>query len=504
MKQIFRILPFLCLGLLMSCAEEQIADEQWQEKNGNPAHLIINVAPFSTNNGTRAVDEGMTTVFEEGDAIGLIVVDGSNEVNSSANNLRCEYHDGNWVLPEGKKLNYEMDSKYIAYFPYQASMNGKKSIEEIVTAFDLPVDQSETEKYRSADLLAAEGVWDGSLASVCFDMHHCFSLLVVNEIQKVGLTYNGEAFGGTEEKVIEASVTLNEKLYKAWKDKENNFRVMVPHGEQRFKMILSTESDKNYKLTENVMQLQPNFYYVRHSIGLGEYAESGMVREGDFFCMNEVGGWYLIPKEATPVQSEKCIGIVFYQGSRAFDEDPKLKEKYPSCKNGLVMSLNYIAGTGKSKWSTKNIDITNNWIPGGSWEGILDLKEQKMMQGFSNTLALDNYNDEVPDAGMEIIDAIKQYRIDYSVPSGCSGWYLPSACELLYACTGTKPSGTSTMRDIIDIQLGKIGEAPLTKDRTWTSTETKAVGAMPINISSCKEDFRSKGESFLTRPILAF
>lgn len=234
---------------------------------------------------------------------------------------------------------------------------------------------------------------------------------------------------------------------------------------------------------------------------------------GDFYCKGSDNKGYLLPGNETLTQEQQnaCVGIVFWVGSEALNNDPLLKSKHSDCSHGLVVALqNADAGT---TWSTK-YEYVQEWIKKNStYKSMANVQERNKMCGYSNTLALTEYNQAMAknaatsDYLVLPCKAIQQYSP--SAPANSSGWYLPSILELkyVYLGQGQQVQGT-TGWEYLNTKIDKItGGTPFDGNGYWSSTEddlcnyfgwyvifrTGAVGYNNKHLEICQ-----------VRPILAF
>lgn len=155
---ILSVTALLLTAILLTACERSGNDlaPYGQQQPDNTLRIVASKQPVTDENGTRATtDLGGTyaTTFGNGDEIGIIAVkDGA--VLDDCNNLKLTYNatGGKW---EGNNIFFLEDATYIAYSPYNASMDGKKSLDEVYNSFVVPTDQSTDKKFASADLLTS-------------------------------------------------------------------------------------------------------------------------------------------------------------------------------------------------------------------------------------------------------------------------------------------------------------------------------------------------------------
>ena len=131
-QNIYPLLQAALLLLLASCTQEEFPTVHLQDK---AQQLTISVTDggYAPADGktTRAVENGYTTEFTEGDACGLYVVRGTQTLYSNVK-LTAEKDaatgDLVWKSENTTPLMGGLsDEHYYLYYPYQADMSGAKN-----------------------------------------------------------------------------------------------------------------------------------------------------------------------------------------------------------------------------------------------------------------------------------------------------------------------------------------------------------------------------------------
>ena len=114
----------LAVSLLSSCTQ----DDDSSRSSASPAlekGIVVSVSDglYGSQGGTRAIPNGMETVFEQGDAIGVFAVDAEGKVVRS--NVKYVCNGVNWNLDNATTVPVQFDAgnSYYAYFPYQADLS---------------------------------------------------------------------------------------------------------------------------------------------------------------------------------------------------------------------------------------------------------------------------------------------------------------------------------------------------------------------------------------------
>ena len=226
---------------------------------------------------------------------------------------------------------------------------------------------------------------------------------------------------------------------------------------------------KTYKVAGNASLTEGTYHLYKNVTSGGNRA----LAVGDFYYSD--GG--IVPGDTPAPPSEGCIGVVFWVGDKAFQDDPLLQRDHPGCTHGLVAALQ---DAGQTVWSSSYEDITNNWLNSqDDTYGITTLKEANKMQGYANTKALEGYNASERATGGNSgktvlpIGLIRSYAGAHPAPASSSGWYFPSVKELKFMCWGQNASGQTTAgRDKLNTQIAKIsGASSLQSYAYWSSTE---------------------------------
>lgn len=128
------------------------------------------------------------TDFNEGESIGLYVVNSNNAIEE-ANLKLTRDQDGNW-MPENNNTKFLKlkNYKYFAYYPYNAAAptvdetkdKADEFFKDMISNWNPVKEQKTEEVLLSQDLQVAEGVIDGDAATLTFNMAHSMGLAVLN------------------------------------------------------------------------------------------------------------------------------------------------------------------------------------------------------------------------------------------------------------------------------------------------------------------------------------
>ena len=440
-QNIYHLLQAALLLLLVSCTQEEFPAVQDKAQqltisvtDGGYTSAVENM---KTRVETRAVENGYTTEFTEGDACGFYMVRGGKPVYSNVK-LTAEKDaatGGIMWKTDGTTLAAGMDGEsYYLYYPYQADMAGKTAtpaegavmtdaefFKPLIDGWQPGDDQSTHAAYTASDLMTAGGstTGTGNTIPLSFAMKHRMALAVIEMPKTVykfidanvpDYTVGAEAtFTGTAKPLRMADGTYRYLVHSSMPTIEGCY----DGGNREFTITTSASHPvvgeyKRYKVDG-----------AAETIKNVTYAESGIARIGDFYCTKNNGTTgYLIPKEAdeTTVQAAKVVGIVFQTDKSRIGAKEKEKLGGEGNVHGLVMAV-------------KNIATRQAWGLFGMDEGLTTCRTKA-----------DNYNDISGYGNCEHIrtnrgnfDSYPAFKAAYDynttcpVPATTTGWYLPAS-----------------------------------------------------------------------------
>lgn len=440
-QNIYHLLQAALLLLLVSCTQEEFPAVQDKAQqltisvtDGGYTSAVENM---KTRVETRAVENGYTTEFTEGDACGFYMVRGGKPVYSNVK-LTAEKDaatGGIMWKTDGTTLAAGMDGEsYYLYYPYQADMAGKTAtpaegavmtdaefFKPLIDGWQPGDDQSTHAAYTASDLMTAGGstTGTGNTIHLSFAMKHRMALAVIEMPKTVykfidanvpDYTVGAEAtFTGTAKPLRMADGTYRYLVHSSMPTIEGCY----DGGNREFTITTSASHPvvgeyKRYKVDG-----------AAETIKNVTYAESGIARIGDFYCTKNNGTTgYLIPKEAdeTTVQAAKVVGIVFQTDKSRIGAKEKEKLGGEGNVHGLVMAV-------------KNIATRQAWGLSGMDEGLTTCRTKA-----------DNYNDISGYGNCEHIrtnrgnfDSYPAFKAAYDynttcpVPATTTGWYLPAS-----------------------------------------------------------------------------
>ena len=499
-----------------------------------PAPLTITVSDggmYATGQ-TRAQERGYSTVFTEGDCIGLYVVkDGTLEVK----NLCLTLQGGKWTLPAGaSQLFYSPDKSYHAYYPYRkdGDLNGKvlpgdeDFFKSVVKLWFVNRDQSTYAQYTASDLMTARGVYNNHTLS--FAMEHRMSLFIL-QVPATKYTYT-EKIDGQEisKSYYRYTAVISENSY--WQENPYTARLLVntkslallDPGPYKY-YYDGTEETFNFKYPQ--LKLQPGKYTV-HQVDDSKVTEVfRSLKAGDYYMQD--GSILPGDEDVKPFRDElrkSCLGVVFWVGeiegmhwTRTGDKagDRLLMRDHPECVHGMVVAMRDASSqevkwaTGKGategiyEWAESFKDFTSG--EQADWE---EIQKSDLSFGYCSSRLMALYGSRNSDTTFPVYDAIATYATARPAPTGSSGWFLPGKNELATLCFGVPTNFAGDYKQLnmlkktINPQIDKAVGDKLT-GAYWSSKEFKEI-VWYVNLNIPDYGMKLKTNTYKVRAVLAF
>lgn len=456
---------YICLFLLCACSNEN--DELPGGGDNTPsAALRIEVSasdftPAGTrsdacnNTATRATDSGSATTFENGDRIGITVLDDNGTVLSS--NIPYIYNGSNWFFDsnngEGKTAVY-YDNKagsltYFAYFPYSKEADGIAGADILAALkakFPPLPDQRTKDAYRSSDLLVwSSGTSSAPLEKLDIAFTHAYALLSFSPFIKCKI--QGKDANHIPSPIDDVGCTAGNDLYWAYQASDGSLRIIVSPQRTDAHWLYSYRAEMYEGAMPATDLAENNRYALASTLDIGDYTLD-KAHVGDFYCKNARNEGYLIPGEfpLTEAQKAVCLGIVMKAG-RGTDEG-KTGGDDPAAGNWLddadyywkdgSTPLPVIHGYVLALWDA-NGGKNHNWGPEhyGAIVDNPDWSKYILFRGYKNTREMKEQIAKEPDKAL-IRDFTAAYytSVDYErrspSPANSSGWFLPSSGQCWY------------------------------------------------------------------------
>lgn len=527
----------LLLLLAASCTQEEFPAAQDKARQ-----LTISVTDGGYNTSavdgkiTRAVENGYTTEFTEGDACGLFMVRGlySDKKMIYSNVKLTAERDAatgklTWKPDAGTTLAGGLsDEEYYLYYPYKADLDDtviSKLLEYAITKPQLPFfyplvnrwpvtyDQSSYADYTASDLMTASctPTLENGKLRLDFVMAHELPLVVI-EMPKTVYKFTDARI---PDYTVPSAATFSsaaEPLRMA----DGTYRYLVPPS---MPAIWGSYDDGDREFTINTSAPHPiKGEYKRYKVdGAVETIRNYILQVGDFFLADG----NLMPNyaEAYDVQTANVVGIVFQTAPKRIGQAEK--NKLDGNVHGLVMAV-------------KNATTFQSWGLFGTDEDLA--KCETKARNYSDISGYGNCEHIRANRGnfdrYPAFKAADGYNTTCPVPATTTGWYLPASgqwwdiLQKLGGCTAlAKPDEQASSQDD-DFGWSGQGDVPAalnawmekiatdSKDNFrsgkwfWSSSEYSESFARYWYVQSngrvgCYWD-RKDGSSVGVRPVLAF
>lgn len=496
--------------LLFVAACNDDATDTWQDAgNGSPLTIQVCSDDFTSPDGslTRAADMGYTTVFQDGDRLGIV----AEQQDGSKQNL-CATYNGATKAWEGIYYDSKVKTYISAYFPYQEGLtdqlnnisNAGDVLSALKTLLPPSSDQSSLATYRASDLLTGTCTLNTEAGkSLDVTLTHGYSLLLL----RAGTEYTTSDDFAYRLPLRDVQVNVDDALACTPFASAEGYRLIVDKsGSSSVAWFYTLLDGKTYKVAGSASLTAGAYHLYKNVI-----SSTRNLAVGDFYYSDGS----IVPNDTETPPTKGCIGIVCWVGSDAFNEDPLLKRDYPGCTHGLVVALKE---AGSMHWSD-SYEYVQNWVNtenGNPYKDVVNLQATDKRCGYSNTLALKDYNagkyssNVNSNNGYRVlpIDAIEQYAVENPAPANSSGWYFPSVMELKYVCWGQGNDQSASGKDNLNPYISKVGGTVFGGDLYWSSTEggrysnSNAGGVYFFNGSVVGH--RKVDLAYRVRPLLAF
>lgn len=428
------LLFLLCTSVLCGCAND---DEQILSTDGSTLTVHATANGFASADGvnTRASENDYATTFTVGDQIGVFAVKDGRAIED-CNNVPLTYNGRGW---EGT-VYYYTGAEYFAYYPYDARMSNKTSVEEIVAAFTPQSDQSTNENYTKSDLMTADVVSPSSDKTLNFQFEHKMSLIEISlPVQKYitpgsdKYEYSSPVIGAT----FSIASSSGPQSITPYKMSGGVYRYIVHAGvSHTVGGEFQTGDGKTIEYNKPGLSLVAG-NYKRLNVSY-DGAPSGEPQEralaiGDYYYSDG----NICPREVSNSPSEDCIGIVFSTEvtriGRAATE--ALKAQGVTTPHGLVMALTN--ASNRCRWGERGKDENADGADGAPFKDNIESlsKQYKNVDGYAEThwiiKAYKNDGSKLNDIYSAFYHAslygtAEGNTAKYAVPTHTTGWFIPS------------------------------------------------------------------------------
>lgn len=410
---IMKILFVLLLPFLTACADKITTEEP-------PTCLSICAikGAFTDSDGvTTRLSTGTDYIstFTDGDQIGVTMI--KNGVVMYENDNICYTYEAatkKWITTgKNPPVYYDAGATYIAYYPYDASMNGKLSTDAIIQNFNPPTDQSTLKGYNRSDLMVAQGIIEPSTKTLTFNFTQ--HEMVLYEFHLAGESYqtsNGYVYSRPVEDgqgKVTANVDGTEiKCYQAF---SNRARLLVKPTASAVSINITIVSNrKTYNITNQTLEKLPTVKgtYKQYNIRCDVTGNRNFAQGDRFHSDGCILPYYADAYKVNPI-GNPCIGVILQVGASWGESvatyGDKLKNSYI---NGYVIAFENSSRTYSSNYS-------------GDWNS-----------GYINTTTM--HNKTVNEGAIK--NPVAEYPYEYGkttpAPKESSGWYSPARNQMSF------------------------------------------------------------------------
>lgn len=526
-QNIYHLLQAALLMLLAaSCTQEEFPAAQDKAQQ-----LTISVTDggyaSAEDKTTRAVENGYTTEFTEGDACGLFVVRGSYQDKKmiySNVKLTAERDAATvslvWKPEAGTTLAGGLqDEVYYLYYPYRSDLDNtvisnllKHAIENPQESFFKPImnnwpvktDQSSYADYTASDLMTASctPTLDNGTLRLNFVMAHELSLAVIEMPKTVYKFTNARVPDYT----IPSEATFASAA-KPLRMTDGTYRYLLPAS------LPTIEGSYDGGGGNRVFTITPSNTvsgkYKRYKIdGAATTVKNYTVQRGDYLLADG----NLLPRETAVTEEQKAniAAIVFWTPADTdpagrktpanLTDDKIMAKDHPNCTHGLAVSVKNVS-TGMAwqeyDWfhgSVQKFQKSDEFNPTDKTDYasiVQSGEERNYIRGYQYTkmiLAYNYYCMGIKKLNLMVkpVNTLANFSDSNPAPKTSTGWFIPSAKELYMLCSKdddkiqNKFFSTEETRKIIDKYLLAIGGDLLENQDYWTSVEFNVGSAVYI------------------------
>lgn len=531
MNKLSKYVLLLLVSVLAACGSDDDAAATFTPVTPQPGDALavtITASDFVTDGDpdTRATDKGPVTTFEDGDSVGIIILD--KDKNPLYNNIPYKYVSSSqkWVAADTEKGACYYDPQaytYIVYYPYSAKADDCKNEIDLKAIFKPQTNQRDKEAYRASDLMVKTITSDAPLKSLTASLTHAYASVSLSPITQYILDDRAEPKNTCTSpslKISDVNFTIGDAFYVPYQATDGSLRCILPAefttGNIR---CFYTVGSKTYGNEINITTVEANKRY----ISAPEITYSlDDAKVGDFYCKNTKNEGYLIPGDValTDDQKNACVGIVFWVGD-ATAKDHTLQSDHEDCTHGLVVALRD-AVEGTTVWQNPSSSV-QNWLNNNQTtvsylsvaSGYGSSDPLNNIQGYNNTKAIEEFNLANSGNLVQAVSKVADYRTIAKAPANSSDWYLPSAKELTLLCgkdvndiwgnhSGTGTDGTAN-KVLINGKLNSISSVAteILSAYYWSSTE-RSLNAFFVYFDNGYVYGYDKHDAYRLRCVLAF
>lgn len=514
--------------LLVSCTADEPTFSQDEVQQ-----LTISVTDggYTSADGktTRAVENGYTTEFTEGDACGLFMTRGlykDKKMIYSNVKLTAERDASTgkltWKPEAGTTLAGGLsDEECYLYYPYRADLDNIVDISKLLNTIQVdpqypffnalksnwPVkyDQSSYADYAASDLMTASctSTLENGKLRLDFVMAHEFPLVVI-EMPKTVYKFTDARI---PDYTVPSATTFTGSA-KPLLMADGTYRYLLPPS---LPTIEGSYDEGNREFTITTSASHPLVgEYKRYKVdGAVETTKSYAIQRGDYLLADG----NLLPKGTalTEEQKAKVAAIVFWtpaetdptgrQIPASLSDDKIMAKDYPTCTHGLAVSVKNISAEmawgDMSYGSVNDFQNSKEFNPADKTDYVSVAPKTgadgdiNRILGYQNTKIMLAYNDYCKSSGkthciVKPVDALASFSNSNPAPRTSTGWFFSSAKELTILCNIDHDDivhcyyNVYETKTIINKYLLVVG-GELLNHEYWSSSEFDIGNAWPIN-----------------------
>ena len=318
------------------------------------------------------------TDFNEGESIGLYVVNSNNTIEGE--NLKCvKQADGSWKIGDGNTKYLKLKNyKYFAYYPYNATApkvdakkdNANEFFKDMITNWN-PVQEQKTEEVLlKQDLQVAEGVIDGDASTLTFNMAHSMGLAVLNLKSKDvpvkrtfktnNFTYYYPELEGrvtTEPAASEYTDATAKQSVEASTEFNGNIPFLAQTTDKRYVQIVKPNVAATFKAADETNKPRTAWGY-SFNVDKNQVVAKDITSDADFYYLARLFSFkrstesFTVPVDGT--YTLECWGAGESQGGKSLGD-------YRAQKNTIL----YICVGGQGTIGSKTIKGVGGYNGGG-------------------------------------------------------------------------------------------------------------------------------------------
>ncbi len=520
----FLLFAFCFLILITSCSNE--LDEALYPVNNGSLQFVVSDFPAGAAPRAVGLQDTGKTAWENNDKIFVHL--NSREYGNQA--VTLTFKNGDWES-DGGTLSYLKDENLTITAVYAPDCEIKSN--NTIGLID-------GKQYGMAEYIQAKTTISGKTLNISFENGRSYSRLRLATVSEATLTVKFDGFTPAG-----PNGTTAPESYSLTADDDGNaylYGSVAKNG-----TVTATAKHEIYpaegitKTIENRFKSEESVSGQSYVLGvkLGDIVDAkeafiGAValKDGSFVSNEKIA-------QMTPAQKDAAVGIVFWTVAEtdpdgriypaSLTDDKVMNADFPHCINGLIVSLKNLEtmawqGTTDMEYEDvyeefQNTDLFNpsnidksEYVPisalGNSSSEVFN-----SVSGYNNTKILEAYNvDGEKPYVVKPIEALSSFAENNPAPFGSTGWYLPSAKELLMLCDKdvdvdkiSNVKGTYNKELLYDILSNtNIGGDTFVDGYYWSSTEYFRYLATAINFTDGKGSAERKIQSYYIRFICAF